>query len=279
MGLGAVPSCFGWELVEWKPLVHQSRAEIGGKSAKVLREVHDVVEVGDDTSEEGKVDLNWGTGDAYVHEIGSSDSIFEDYPGNSFEKMGGIDLEEGPQTPIEPVPSISSDETLTREGPRKKRVKTLAGCTDLPWVRKLLAQQFKSSPLSRQPSVQTKQPTQPTRKSYRLASQGFSRRSSTTKQGPPVVEEIESSSEGSPIKRPETATPTQVSPVPGSEQASIEISPLHQNKHLLLDLFLKGRPLPNTTLQQNRPKNPNPNGSRLRFPPHQIWKNFSRAVL
>jgi len=53
--------------------------------------------------------------------------------------VGEIDLEEGPQTPTKSVLSISSDETLTREGPRKKRVKTLAGRTDLPWVRKLLA--------------------------------------------------------------------------------------------------------------------------------------------
>jgi len=81
-----------------------------------------------------------------------------------------------------------------------------------------------------------------------LAAQGFVRRSSTTKQGPPVVEEIESSLEGSSIKRPETTTPTPVSPVPGSEQASTENSLLHQNKHLPLDLFLKEMSLPNTAL-------------------------------
>jgi len=95
--------------------------------------------------------------------------------------MGEIYLEERPQTPTEPILSISSDETLTKEGPRRKRLKTLAGCTDLPWVQKLLAQQSKSSPSSDQPSAQTKQPIQPTRKSYRLAAQGFFRRSSTTK--------------------------------------------------------------------------------------------------
>jgi len=54
-----------------------------------------------------------------------------------------------------------------------------------------------------------------------LAAQGFIRRSSTTKQGPSVVEEIDSSPEGSPIKTPETTT----SPVLGSEQASTETSP------------------------------------------------------
>jgi len=132
MGLNAVASSFGWELVEWKTLVHQFGAEIGGKPAEVFGEVHDVVDVGDDSFEEGKIELNLGTRVEPIHEIGGSGSVFEDYPGISFEKVGEIDLEEGPQTPTEPIPSISSDETLAREGPRKKRVKTLAGRTDLP---------------------------------------------------------------------------------------------------------------------------------------------------
>jgi len=76
MGLGAVLSCFTWELVEWKPLVHQSRAEIGGKPAKAFGEVHDVVDVGDDSSEEGKMELNLGTGADPVHKIGGSGSVF-----------------------------------------------------------------------------------------------------------------------------------------------------------------------------------------------------------
>jgi len=62
-----------------------------------------------------------------IHEVGGGDSIFEDYPGDSFEKVGEINLEENPQTPTEPVPFVSSIETLTSAEPRKKRVKTLAG--------------------------------------------------------------------------------------------------------------------------------------------------------
>ena len=139
MGLGAVPSCFGWELVEWKPLEQQFMAEIEGKPAEVFREVHDAVEVGDDTSQEGKIELDMGIGDVPIHEIGDGGPVFEDYPGDSFEKVGEIDLEEDLQTPSELVPSISSFETITREEPRKKRVKTLVGHTDLPWVWKLLA--------------------------------------------------------------------------------------------------------------------------------------------
>jgi len=187
--------------------------------------MHDVVEVGDDTSEDGKIELDLGIGDVPVHEIGSGGPVFEDYPGNSFEKVGEFNLEEDPKTPSEPIPSISSVETLTRDEARKKRVKTLVGDTNLPWVRKLLDQQSKTSPFSHQTTTHTKQPTQPTRKSYQLAAQGFTRRSTTTKQGPPVVEEIESSPEGSPIKSPETPTQPQAPPVSGSEQVSTETSP------------------------------------------------------
>ena len=60
--------------------------------------------------------------------------MFEDYPGDTFQKVSEIDLDEGPQTPSEPVPSIPTNETLTREGIRKRRIKTLVGRTDLPWV-------------------------------------------------------------------------------------------------------------------------------------------------
>ena len=111
------------------------------------------MEVGEDTSEEGKIELDLGTGDVPVHEIGGGGSIFEDYAGDSFDKAGEINLEEDPRTPAEPVPSVFSMETLTSDEHRKKRVKTLAGCTDLRWDRKLLAQRSKISPSSRQPST------------------------------------------------------------------------------------------------------------------------------
>jgi len=119
-------------------LVHRCRPEIRGKPAEVFGEVHDVVDVGDDAFEEGKIDLNLGTGAEHVHEFGGSGSeslpVFEDYPGDMFEKVGEINLDEGSQTPTKPVPAIPTDDTLTREGTQKRRVKTLAGRTDLPWV-------------------------------------------------------------------------------------------------------------------------------------------------
>jgi len=121
-------------------LEQQSRAEIEKKSAEVFEEIHDVVKVREDTSEEGKIELDLGTRNVPVHEVGGGGSIFEDYPGDSFEKASEINIEEDPQTLAEPVPSVSSVETLTSYEPRKKRVKILAGRTDLPWVRKLMAQ-------------------------------------------------------------------------------------------------------------------------------------------
>ena len=51
--------------------------------------------------------------------------------------------------------------------------------------------------------------------------------SSSVNQGPPVIEEILSSSEGSPVKGPDPAAGPLESPVLGSEQASTENSP-HQ---------------------------------------------------
>jgi len=135
--------------------------------------------IGEETSEEGKIDVEMGIGNLPVHRAEGGDFIFEDYPGDAFEKVGEIDLEETPQTPSEPVLTVPSSETPTTGELRSKRIKTLAGCTDLPWVRKMLAQHTQTSPSSHQSSH--KQPTQPTRKSHRLAAQGFVRRSSSTK--------------------------------------------------------------------------------------------------
>ena len=147
-GLNGVPSSFAWELVDWKPMVHQFMAETRVKPNEGSVEMCKVVKVEDDTSEEGvrkKIDLNLGTGAEPVHDFRDVGSellpVFENYPGDTFEKVGEVDLEEGPQTPSELIPSISTDDTLTRDGTKKRRIKTLAGHTDIPWVRKLLTQQ------------------------------------------------------------------------------------------------------------------------------------------
>ena len=63
--LADVPSGFGREFVEWKPIVHQIRFETGMRLDEGFVEVCEVVEVEDDASEEGfgpKIDLDLGTG-------------------------------------------------------------------------------------------------------------------------------------------------------------------------------------------------------------------------
>jgi len=88
-------------LVEWEPRIEQSRKEIDGKPARVFGEIHEILEIGEEISEEGKIELDLGTRDPHVHGVGGGDPILEDYLGDSFEKVGEINLEEDPQTPTE----------------------------------------------------------------------------------------------------------------------------------------------------------------------------------
>ena len=141
-----VSSGFGWDLVEWKPSVHQIGSETGVRPDEGFVEVCKVVEVEDDVSEEGfgpKINLDLETGSEPVRDFGEVSSktvpVSEDYPGDTFAKVGEIDLDEGPQTPSEPVPPVPTSGTLTKEGTRKKRIKTTVRHTDLPLVHKFLA--------------------------------------------------------------------------------------------------------------------------------------------
>jgi len=112
--------------------------DLGEPSIEIVEGVHEVVEIRD-TSEERKCDIEMTTGDTPVHRVEVGDSLCKDYPGDVFEKVGEINLEETPQTPSEPVLFVPSDGTLTSAEPRRKRVKTLAGRMDLSWVRRLMA--------------------------------------------------------------------------------------------------------------------------------------------
>ena len=60
----------------WKPLNEQFREELEGEPMEVFGEVHEVVKIGEETSEEGKIELELGTGDMLVHEVGGGDSVF-----------------------------------------------------------------------------------------------------------------------------------------------------------------------------------------------------------
>ena len=86
-----------------------------------------------------------------VQGTGEGDLHFEDFPGDEFDKVGDFTSEESSQTPPAPVPEHPA-ETPSSDEPRKKRVKSLAGRTDLPWVRKLQALRAKTSS-SAQPNI------------------------------------------------------------------------------------------------------------------------------
>ena len=153
-------------------------------------------------------------------EVGSGlgDLRLEDFPSDEFEKVGELSPEESAQTPLalssqQPAESPSSTE------PRKKRTKTLAGRTDLPWVRKLQALRAKSSS-----SAPKSPPAQPSRKSHRLMAQEIRARAHGQKT--PVIDLVHSSSEGSPVGDPvlKQEQPAAV-PVQRSEQVSTESSP------------------------------------------------------
>jgi len=96
--------------------------------------------------------------------------VFQDYSGDTFDKVTEIEIDEGLKTLSELVPNTPTGETLTGEGMRKKRIKTTTGQTDLPLVRKFLAQQSKSfSSSSHLPSALSKPTPKSTRKSFWLA--------------------------------------------------------------------------------------------------------------
>ena len=78
--LGYAPLCFDWQLVEWKPFTQQSGVDFGGTFTEIFKDNEDVLEivnVGDNTSEEGKGDMETGDDDP-VHGIRSGDFILED---------------------------------------------------------------------------------------------------------------------------------------------------------------------------------------------------------
>jgi len=158
------------------------------------------------------------TGAMPVRETGEGDLHFDDYPGDDFEKVGEFTPEETSQTPPTPAPEQPT-ETPSSAKPRKKRIK--------PWADRSSMGPEACSPQIQNlfifPATPQKQPSQPTCKSYRLAAQGV--RSNSVNQGPPVIEEILSSSEGSPVKVPDPVTEPLESPVLESEQASTENSP------------------------------------------------------
>ena len=137
--IGAISSGLGWEITVWKLSVEPPRAEgdfmseSGGglRPGQGFTEIIDVVEVEDDVSGEGsvpKIDLDLGAGSKPVLDFGDVSTeflpVFEDYQGDTFVKVGEIEIDEGLKTRSEPVPNTPTGETLTGEQMRKKRIKT-----------------------------------------------------------------------------------------------------------------------------------------------------------
>jgi len=120
-----------------------------------LMEVDQVVRTGDEPDHEAveektgaepvPEDVAMKTGDIPVREVGEGDLHFEDYPGDDFEKVGEYTPEEPSQSPSTPAPEHPTEEIPSSAEPRRRRIKTPAGRTDLPWVRKVIALKAKSS--------------------------------------------------------------------------------------------------------------------------------------
>jgi len=160
------------------------------KPAEDFVEVCDV-EIEDDTSEEGfgpKIDLDLGTGAEPVRDFGGVGSesltVFKDYPRDASEKVGEINLDEGPQTPSQPILYISTDDTLTREGTRKRRIKTPS-----PKKRSETTTSKQASPIpsSEQASTETNPPTSLRTPAFRPSP----KRKASSKQGLPTEPEEE----------------------------------------------------------------------------------------
>jgi len=118
------------------------------------------------------------------------------------ERVADVDVSEESGSPIEILQPRTIQVQLSGEGQKKKRIKVLAGRTDLSIVHQLqalkakLAKQAQASSQSK--SAKPKPSPKPSRKSYRLASQSIQRthkKTGSSKQSSPLVEEIVSSPE------------------------------------------------------------------------------------
>jgi len=202
LGLNEIPFKFGWDLVVWKPVVVQSEPNgvLGPSEAHV-----EVVDALDDSSPfEGDSDSvmvatraepvseqgEFRTGPEPVPETGEVEPplVFEEDVDESFDKVADFEKDKEVEIPILAVQSTTLKVPQTSEGQKKKQIKTLVGRTDLLLVRQFKAMQAKASFSPSQPkSAKPKPAPKPSRKSFRLASQSFSRtvkKTDSSKQSP-----------------------------------------------------------------------------------------------
>jgi len=108
---------------------------------------------------------------------------------DSFDRVADFEKDEEVEIPILEVQPTTLKVPQTSEGQKKKRIKTPAGRTDLPLACQFKAMQAKASSSPSQPkSVKPKPTPKPSRKSFCLTSQNFSRtlkKTDSSKQSPP----------------------------------------------------------------------------------------------
>jgi len=96
--------------------------------------------------------------------------IFEENVDMSFDKVVDFERDEEVDTPVVIVQLKTISLPQPSEGLKRKRIKTLAGRTDLPLVHQFRTMQAKASSSPSQPkSTQPKPSAKPTRKSFRIA--------------------------------------------------------------------------------------------------------------
>ena len=122
----------------------------------------------------------FGTGPEPVPEFGEigvePPLLFEEDVDDSFDRVADFEKEEEVEISILAVQPSTLKVSQLSEGQKKKRIKAPAERADLPFVRQFKAVQVKASSSTSQPkSAKPKLTPKSSRKSFRLASQSFSR--------------------------------------------------------------------------------------------------------
>jgi len=135
-----------------KPVLEAAETKLGGQAVGTgepvhvedksgeepnLMEVDQVVRIGGEPvhkAMEEKIgtepvpdDVEMGTGDIPVHNVGEGDLHFEDYLGDDFEKVGEYTPEKPSQSPSTPTPEHPAEETPLCAEPRRKGSKLWLG--------------------------------------------------------------------------------------------------------------------------------------------------------
>ena len=226
LGLDAIPFEFEWNLVVWKPfgVQFEPKAILGSNEAGI--EIVDVLDdscpsEGDGDSDSVRAEIwskpvskqgNFGTGPKLVLEFGEvgvePPLIFEDDVNDSFDRVADFGKEEELEILILAVQPSTLKESQPSEGQKRKRIPT-----DISHVCLFKSRAF-SSP-SQPKSTKLKPIVKPTRKSSRIATQSIQKprkKGGCSRQSLPVIEEIVSSLEGSPLRDPEITPREQGSP-------------------------------------------------------------------